>query len=210
MAYWLVYYLSAFSPLLPITIGFNKRNTLLWYYAIIGFAFDILFTVLMRFCFFTGKELVTSVAQNTFLIVEFILISLYYQREILQKKYFYFFLIPVPVLFFLASIIGKSNIALSFLGGSIFDFTCIFYAISGFYTLLKKQQVVFLDRSAFFWVNVAFLVYCCGNFFIFLFSEYLIQKDKEMSIKLWIFHNILNIIFSILIAISFSKKNTDR
>jgi phosphotransferase system glucose/maltose/N-acetylglucosamine-specific IIC component len=43
-----------------------------------------------------------------------------------------------------------------------------------------------------------------------LFSEYLIQKDKELSIKLWIFHNILNILFSILIAISFSKRNADK
>ena len=75
--------------------------------------------------------------------------------------------------------------------------------------MLKEQRILVLYKSDFFWVNVAFLIYCSANFQIFLFDKYLQPDNKHFFEGLWMFHNILNIIFSILIAISFFVKNRE-
>lgn len=206
MIYWVVYYLSVFSPLPPVIIGVRQRNNLLWWYAIIGLLFDIAVTLVIRFGHFPHKDTSIAVAQNTFLVTEFLLISLYYRKRILKKKYFDNCIIPAAIALFIGSVLYTKNAALNFVGGAGFDFICIFYAVAGFYSLLKKSGLVFPARSAFFWVNVAFLIYCSGNFFIFLFTEYLMQSSAELSRQFWVLHNILNIVFSIFITIAFTKK----
>ncbi len=195
---------------MPLITGIKERKSLLWLYALVGFSFDIVSTIARNYTVFPNKALVLTLAENIFLVTEFLLIAFYYRDRIFKKKQLFYTAISILIAIYTLSVFIKSNHAFNFIGGTLFDFTCIIFAVAGFYSLLKRQEIIFLDKSKFFWVNVAFLVYCSGNFLVFLFSEYLIQKDKELSIKLWIFHNILNIIFSILIAISFSKRNADK
>lgn len=209
MTYWIVYYCSILSPLLPVIIGFRKKNTLLWFYALVGFSFDAASFLIRTYDEQHNRTTNLSLAENIFLIFEFLLVSLYYRNHIYRNSRPFLILVFALIVLYILCNINHYNVMFNFIGGTIFDFTCIIFAISGFYSLVKKREVVFLDKSPFFWVNVAFLIYCTGNFLIFLFAGYLQEKDKDFLTNLWIFHNALNIIFSILIAISFLRRNTE-
>ena len=208
MIYSIVCYFSLLSPLLPLTVGFKQRKTLIWLYALLGFTFDLFSLLARAYTQHFNISLNLSLAENLFMIIEFTLISFYYKNKIFKNNSFYPALITL-ILLFTISTANHYNVMFSFIGGTIFDFACIVYAVFGFYTLLIKKQVVFLDKSPFFWVNVALLIYCTGNFLVFLFGEYFMKSNKEFMSDLWIFHNILNIIFSSLIAVSFFKRNTE-
>ncbi len=150
-----------------------------------------------------------SFAENIFLIFEFVLISLYYRNKVFKTNTLFLLIMIALISLYIFSNVAKYSVMFNFIGGTIFDFSCIIYSVIGFYSLLRKREVIFLDKSPFFWVNVALLLYCTGNFLIFLFAEYLREKDKHFLINLWLFHNVLNIMFSVLIAISFLKRNIE-
>lgn len=210
MAYWIIMYLSIFSPLLPLIVGLRKRTTLLWLYALAGFSFDIILIIVRDYC--TYKHITPpnlSLAENIFLVLEFVLISLYYRNKVFIKSQLFIVVMAVLISLYILSNVTKYYAVLNLVGGTIFDFSCIIYAVIGFYSLIKKREVIFLDKSPFFWVNVALLIYCTGNFLIFLFGAYFQEKDKHFLINLWVFHNVLNILFSVLIAISFLKRNIE-
>jgi len=198
------YYLSIFSPLLPITVGIRKWRSLLWFYAVAGFFFDLIYMLLIKYYYPVKPNL--SVAGNIFIAFEFILIALYYRNRLFVKRPLFYIITGFIILVYVFSLSKKENTTFNFIGGSLFDVTCIAFAVSGFYSLLKGRRILFLERSQFFWVNVAILTYCTGNFLVFLFGEYLTVQNDDLFHDLWIFHNVLNIIFSILIAISFLKR----
>lgn len=89
------------------------------------------------------------------------------------------------------------------LGTSIFAFVYIVYGILGFYSLLRKQDELFLDRSWFFWLNVALTMYASGTFLLFLFMDYLLSLDFDLFNKIWssVFLT-LNITKNLLIAVA--------
>ncbi len=209
MSYWIIYYISIFSPLLPLAVGLRKRNTLLWYYAMVGCSFDIASLLIRTYSKHNGITADLAIAENVFLILEFVLISAYYRNKVFKNKKLFPVVTGILILLYILSNIPGNTLRLNLIGGAIFDFSCIVYAIIGFHSLLNTREVIFLDKSSFFWVNVAFLIYCTGNFLVFLFAGYLHTKDASFLASLWIFHNILNILFSILIAISFMKRNVE-
>lgn len=206
--YLIITYLSIFSPLLPLLVGCRKR-TLLWFYAFAGFSFDIISWAIRSYAANNHKTIDLSVAENIFMVFEFVLISLYYRRKIFKNDRLFFITMAILILLYTLCNVTRYNVMFNFIGGTIFDFSCIIFAVIGFYSLLRKKEVIFLDKSSFFWVNVAFLLYCTGNFFIFLFAEYLEIKDNLFLRNLWVFHNVLNILFSVLIAVSFLKRNNE-
>jgi hypothetical protein len=209
MNYFTIAYISIFSPLLPLTVGFRKRNTLLWFYALAGFSFDIISLIIRTGNSYSNNNPGLLLAENIFLIFEFALVSLYYRGKVFRNSKYFFWIMAMIISIYILTNATKRNMIFNFVGGSIFDFSCIILAVIGFYSLIKKKEVIFLDKSPFFWVNVAFLIYCTGNFLTFLFAEYLKEKDGHFLVNLWIFHNVLNILFSILIAISFLKRNIE-
>jgi len=209
MTYLVITYISVFSPLLPLIVGFRKRTSLLWFYALAGISFDIISLIVRAYNEHYHKSLNLSLAENIFLIFEFSLISLYYRDKVFKKNKLFLVLILLLILLYVLCNLSYYNLMFNFVGGTIFDFSCIIFAVIGLYSLIKKREVVFLDKSPFFWVNIALLLYCTGNFLIFLFAEYLQEKDSDFLRYLWIFHNVLNILFSVLIAISFLKRNNE-
>lgn len=209
MVHPIIYWLSIFSPVLPLIVGFYKRKTLLWFYALSGFSFDIFSLMVRTYDAHHHRTPNLSLAENIFMIFEFVLISLYYKGKIFKSSKLFFAVLGTLISLYLLCNLTRYNVMFNFVGGTIFDFTCILYAIVGFYSLIRKREVLFLDKSPFFWVNIALLVYCTGNFLIFLFAEYLQKKDAAFLSNLWVFHNMLNILFSVFIAISFLKRNNE-
>jgi hypothetical protein len=140
---------------------------------------------------------------NLFMLLEFILLSIVYREQIIKNKKLFSLFVLAGSCLFVAHTITTSIMSFNMLGSSFFFFSYLVYGLVGLYTILKKQEVTFLERSWFFWLNVALIVYASGNFFIFLFRDYMIQVDQQLYLKLW--NNIfllLNIIKNILIAVA--------
>ena len=70
------------------------------------------------------------------------------------------------------------------------------------FTLLKELPTVTIHLLPILWISFAALAYYGGNFFLFLFSNYLTSGIGESLMILWVLHNILNIIKNILFAIA--------
>lgn len=70
-------------------------------------------------------------------------------------------------------------------GASFFSFVYILYGIAGFYDILSRQETPHLERSWFFWFNVAFLVYSSGSFLIFLLRQMVVLKNQEAYRAIW-------------------------
>ncbi|MEK6783397.1 MAG: hypothetical protein AABY93_16970 [Bacteroidota bacterium] len=69
------------------------------------------------------------------------------------------------------------------------------------FTLLKELPTATIHRLPILWISFAALGYYGGNFFLFLFSNYLTKSIDGSLAILWVLHNILNVIKNILFAI---------
>jgi hypothetical protein len=197
-----VKFLSIISPLIPIIVGYRRRLTLLWVYAITGLTFDLLIPFLKRVL-----HVNYSWPGNLYVLLEFVMISLYYSQQVVARKMAAYVFIGLLCLFFIGTTLNSGMFVFNAFGASVFCFVFILYGISGLYKMLQEQKVLFLEQSAFFWVNVAFIIYASGNFLLFLFLDYLSQQDDGMLRLLWgVSFLILNIVKNIFLGIALSKK----
>lgn len=194
--------ISILSPLFPLIAGFRRRFTLLWLYVLTGFSFDLLITLIRRVLHWPHY-----LAANLFVLAEFLLVSFIYKDKIFKKPALFYSFTGLLSLFFIATTYEKAVADFNTFGSSFFSFSYIIYGIAGLYTLLQEQKVVFLEKSSFFWVNVAFIIYASGNFLLFLFRYYLQENDLELYKLLWsTFFLSLNVVKNILLGIALSKK----
>ncbi len=92
-------------------------------------------------------------------------------------------------------------------GYSILLIIFIFYSINGLYFILKEERNMYIERSEFFWANVAILTYASGTFFIFLFKDYLHDRNANAFNLIWLTAFVsLNSIKNFLLAFSLSAK----
>lgn len=82
----------------------------------------------------------------------------------------------------------------------------IFLSLYGFYKLLDNVQRDSIFDLSRFWYYTAILLYFSGNFFLFLFGDYIMQKSMENIILLYNIHSVLNVIFNLLITVTIHKK----
>ena len=65
----------------------------------------------------------------------------------------------------------------------------------------------------FTWINTGVLVYFCLNLFLFILGNYVLTKlDPPVSMMIWSFHNVNNILKNIFFAIGiyfFKRKVAD-
>lgn len=74
---------------------------------------------------------------------------------------------------------------------------CILY----FYKLLRELPEQHIHRLPMFWINSALLIFYSGTFILYTFTAYLINVLKNDLITYWSFHNILRILFQLLVMI---------
>lgn len=151
----------------------------------------------------------TAVSSNIFAILEFCLIIIYYKNKVFRSDTLFFLvLVEGLLLFFVTTYAGFGWLKLNRLGVSLYMIHYIILAIAGFYTMLQQQKMLFLETSAFFWVNVTILVYASGAFFLFLSTSHIRNAaDREALFQLWnTFFLSLNILKNILLGIALSKR----
>jgi uncharacterized membrane protein YuzA (DUF378 family) len=167
-----------------------------------GFIFELV-TVFVRQCLHTSPLWVA----NLFVITEFIYISLYYKKRIIHHPIIYNTFAIATTIFFIVYTIYRGVMDFNTFGSSFLFLIYIIYGIAGLYTLLVKQQDMFLEKSAFFWANVGFIVYASGSFLLLLFRYYLQEQDLKLFNTLWVIvMPLLNILKNIFFSVSFTKK----
>ena len=197
--------LSILSPLLPLYAGFRERFSILWNYVLISLLSDLIISIVLKRALHTN----TGLASNLFVVLEFLFITIYYHRQVFRKNLFYF-VAAIPLLIFLVNTYLRSFMEFNFFGASILLFTYILYGLAGFFYLLRTQKQPLLEKSRFFWVNVAFIVYPSGSFLIMLFKDYLKATDEHLMKNLWIYlFPVLNISKNVLLAVAFTKEREE-
>ena len=177
-------------------------KTLLWLYAVTGFMFDIA-NLLLKNVFHLNNHLTS----NLFVLIEFLLISYYYKGRLLAGSMPAALLIPALGLAFVAHTAIRSIFDFNSLGYSFFCFIYIIFSILGFYSLLKNAEMIYIEQSGFFWVNVAFILYASGSFLLLLFRYYMQQHDLQLFDTLWGTSFLsLNILKYLFLAVALSKK----
>jgi hypothetical protein len=197
---------SVLSPLIPIIAGRKNRSSFLWWYALAS-----LLTELATFLIKSYLDPNNSIAGNLFEIAEYSLLLLYFRNKVsLRDTLFYSLLVCGLTFFILTTSFDKGWFRLNRVGISTLVVVYIALSITGFYTMLKQKKIVFLEKSSFFWANVAILIYSSGSFFLFLSTSHITNSaDKAALTQLWgtLFVS-LNILKNILLGIALSKKET--
>jgi hypothetical protein len=84
--------------------------------------------------------------------------------------------------------------------------TCL--SLYYFYTLMKSDHFIQLEKSPYFWINTGVLLYFMGNFFMFLSYKFIMEHDLA-SHGYWTVHSMLNIIANLLFAIGLLCKTPE-
>lgn len=172
--------ISIFIPLVPLIAGIKNYKTLLWKYVLAGFISDLLINIFRRVL-----NLPYLYVGNILLLVEFILLSLLYQKFVFKQNKFVK-LVQISLIFFyiiksLPTFFNKFN---SNIGG-IFYVCYLIYALLGFYNILRSRIILYIDKSMFFWINCGLMLYASGSTFLFLFSNYLSSQNSTLHHVLW-------------------------
>jgi hypothetical protein len=78
----------------------------------------------------------------------------------------------------------------------------IIYSIAYFFYSFSTIPVTNIFGYTFIWINSGVLIYFCLNLFLFILGNYVLTRlEPQMSLLIWSFHNVNNIIKNILFAI---------
>lgn len=196
--------LSSLAPLFPIIIGWHKRFSILWWYALTGLCFDLM-PYISKDWFHIGFYWLG----NVYLGFEYFLLSFYYRNKVFKNKALFLCVFTTGIIIYITYTTCQhgSWLVFNYDATSFFNLYYLILSIIGFYFLLKEQRILFLDHSSFFWVNVAVLISSSGIFFIFLLRNTIEATDPKAMDILWdsVFLS-LNILKNILLGIALSKK----
>jgi hypothetical protein len=158
-----------------------------------------------------GKS--TVVLFNTYYIVLFLLLSWFYYivtetrnaRTIIQAA-----AVVYGILFVIISVYEQSFMQYQTLMWTITGMAMIFFSVSYFIHLFSVRNGV--TNFELLWINSGVLLYFSLNLFLFVMSDYVLTKlDPEISVLIWGFHNVNNIMKNILFGCglyAFSKERS--
>ncbi len=156
--------------------------------------FSLFFLIALYLKTFSHNGALSLLVKRLFLVVEFSLLCFFYNFT-LQSRY--------KTAFFGISIA-------CFTAYSVYDFystsagnfsfvplviECFYFLVVIIYFLYEKINYSVsspIANSPAFWISVAFLIYCAGNFFLFLYSNSMV---KNLTMKDANFRNQYNIIY---------------
>jgi hypothetical protein len=198
-------FFSSFSCVPPAIIGFLnfkflKRHDKVLLLLICAAVIVEIISLVFRKLEITNTELIA-----TYTIIEFLSISVYYFLliQFVQFKIVSAILCVVAMLLMAISGLFRDSVYFALYGSVLESVILVFFGFYHFYTLMRQDTIEKLLSLPSFWVSVAVLLYFGGNFFLFLLGRFLSTNDHMM---LWqSVHNILNMLFYILISYAFWK-----
>jgi hypothetical protein len=164
------------------------------------------------FLFARGQS--TVVLFNVYYILTFLLLTWFYY-EIYATRNGKMTIISGLVVYVIAFAVVsfyQSFLQYQTLMWTITGMTMIIYSISYFLYLFSTPSM--MSNYGLLWINSGVLLYFSLNLFMFVMSSYVLTKlDSEISLLIWSFHNVNNIMKNILLALgvfAFSKTEVDQ
>lgn len=143
---------------------------------------------------------------NIYNLVEYLMFAVFYLTLLKLNKNWSFILGGVYLAAFVIMFFTTINQAfyehLNSAAMGIKSILLICSSVYYFRVMLNQLEYDTPWSNPFFWINSGILLYFSGGFFIFIFSDY---RDAVWTITLWDIHNIIHIIYNILILIGFWK-----
>jgi hypothetical protein len=195
--------ISEFIGLLPLTIGLIKFRDLhrnlypILVLVLIGLLTDLI-----------NHKLAVENKNNAFVfhlytLLEFSFVILFYYCFYDRKS----ILLLIPLFLAIGLIDYKFNGLSHFDNYATGSEAIIISTLSlwSFYYIISNMVFQNLMSESFFWMNCAILFYFGGNMILFVFSDYILEKEDIQHMALWGIHSVLNIIYNIVLAIGFWK-----
>lgn len=206
---YIVLRISSISILIPLVVGILKYRTfkiilkVLFYYIVLATFVEALSIYLSEY------KINNLFLSHICVFIEFCIFSFIYLKLLVPKPNKN--LLIVAILIFLGvCLIDVIKISgyekMNELSRNVEGIVMITLALIYFNRLIKGPATISLESQFGFWFNTAIIVYISGIFFLFLFSNKLLNSEPETFYALYSIHAVFLIIFNILLAISLTKR----
>ncbi|HEX5555204.1 MAG TPA: hypothetical protein VFX43_18330 [Chitinophagaceae bacterium] len=197
----LISWISFLIPLIPAWMFFRRLwFELKFFIAILTVSF--IFSVVV---YYTGKhDIHNLVIYFIWYMLEFYLYSILFQR-LLHSRFSKNFTSVMMLLFAVLILVNLGHI----LEGVAFDsylpaflsLAMLLYCVLFFNQQLDNPRITFIYKTTWFWIITGLLLYFAGSFLIMLSTGYLMNKNIDFIMELWILQSLLGIVKNLLIAI---------
>ncbi len=207
--------ISDISILLPLIIVYINRQYLtkelkiLSIYAILILVRNIIGLV-YNFLYLKYNYYANTVFYYNFTdIVGFYLIAYIYillLKDVFLKNVIYGLIAVFTIFTFLDIRNGTLSINTPEFNKYSYLISCIFITILAFihlYKILKELQTENILTFPYFWLSASFLLYFSCTFYMYLFTESMLNDRTANPLKLWQIDNIFSIIFAIMVSFVF-------
>lgn len=206
--YLSVYFYLSLSVLIPVIVIVKFRKIVFNKYALKLFAYysilDMCSLVTQNILAWFDKN--TIIVSNSFAVIEFCLISLFFIEIFkLKKEKAYQVVVCLLSLIFCIGVLKNGNSNFSNFNTVIISIIFIILSIIYSTKLMREQKIDNLFSYPNFWFNVGILVYFSSSIIIMIFSNYFFSLSLEAQKILWLFHSIINLICYVIFAVGFYK-----
>ena len=146
-----------------------------------------------------------------FLIVEFVSISLVFYYNI-NKKLIKKIILIVPWFFILFSVydyVDSTKGQFSYIPLAVECLILVIYIIYFFFEKIQINTPTPIYTTHIFWIAVAFIFYCSGNFFLFLYSNVAI-KNEQFQNQYTVIYSTFTILKNILLCLGISLNSSEQ
>lgn len=200
--------ISFLIPLIPGWIRFWKLSGELKFFIVILSIVFAFYTI----GHFTGLYGIYNLSlYSTMYIVQFYLYSVLF-RKLLRSKSSKWLINLLIILFtgYLLFSFKKVYSARSYdsITPAFLSIVMILYCLLFFNRQLKNVQANFIYKSSWFWIISGLLLYFAGSFIIFLVTNYLMERNNNLTRNLWVLLQLFDIGKNILLGMGFFFINT--
>ena len=199
----ILHIVSSISILLPIFISIIRFRFLdnvlrtLSYLLFLSLLFEIIIEFTVR------RNINNLPFLHLFTIVEFSFLGLIFYKVFthpLFKKAIIVTIIAFAAFAVINALFIQTLYEFNTIARAVESFLLILLALLFFYKIFRESVVVHLGRYPMFWISSGILVYFSGSFFLFIFSNYILEQPGDMLYSYWGIHSVLNIFLNLFFA----------
>lgn len=190
-----LHFISVISAWIAVVVGLRLRG-FLWYYVLVSGLCDV-------FSFLNLSPTYPHWYGNSFYAAQFVLVCGYFIRELAPpaRQRGYAVLAASITLLFLLFTVQNNFWRVHYQAGAMLSGLLILPTLGGFYSLMRREEVLRLERSPLFLFCAAFLLYIAGSFLIMVFTPRFVAENYDFLKRIWLsIHNSLNILKNLAIT----------
>ncbi len=200
---WVLHKVSPVAILFPIIISFIRFQHLgielktLSVFLYITAVFEIIFIILANY------SINNLPFFHLYAIIEFSFLGVIFYRVFTRpsfKKAIIVTIIAFAAFAVINALFIQSIYEFNTIARAVESFLLILLALLFFYKVFQESTVKRLERYPMFWISSGILVYFCGSFFLFIFSNYILGQSGDMLHAYWGIHSTLNIVLNLFFA----------